>query len=561
MATPSTRSPSIAADDDDDNDDNDDDAVTTMPQNIAAIYQNKTATAAQVAGKVNYCRVEVDLKKDNDTFVNAYDNVWWSKENFETNHPGISRHAESLRSDLNEFLDRTFRKIADSRRKKSMLGILRINDLVVDLVDIRNRLDVRMTGRACENDRMITLSPHVWIRCDDESSIRKLKKKLAKHPDANKVPETEVFLILDPPRLADEPPEHLIKDLNWSGGIVLPNGDRLHIHLEKSVDSRAVCGLICCSTITRNGGICDQRLSRIGGLLRLNGYLDVATTAAHGMLSYILSQLPARSDGLTPSDSSVSLVAPETESSSEDESYDSEDSPMQFPTSQPSACLGEVSVPVSWEWTTTRPINTSSFIVQLREPGTYGNQWHLEDSGTMFATDYALIKPPSSHFASNESGFWANGLWIGVGQASYSENWLGNAQIILRHNLAVDVSILEEEVPIRIHGIKLVTRKLVLPRPLGMSPRFLPMLLPRLLRWTLTTSAPGTSGSWVVRHGLFCGMIVALFSREPFALMLSAQTLLNDMKRYGSNIQDVIVKPLDQSSLQPGMLLAHHGFR
>lgn len=42
--------------------------------------------------------------------------------------------------------------------------------------------------------------------------------------------------------------------------------------------------------------------------------------------------------------------------------------------------------------------------------------------------------------------------------------------------------------------------------------------------------ASGTSGSWVVRESLLCGMIMAVSRTEPYALMMTAERLFRNIK-------------------------------
>lgn len=41
----------------------------------------------------------------------------------------------------------------------------------------------------------------------------------------------------------------------------------------------------------------------------------------------------------------------------------------------------------------------------------------------------------------------------------------------------------------------------------------------------------GASGSWVVRKDRLCGVVVARYEDEPFAYMITAESLLNDINK------------------------------
>lgn len=44
-------------------------------------------------------------------------------------------------------------------------------------------------------------------------------------------------------------------------------------------------------------------------------------------------------------------------------------------------------------------------------------------------------------------------------------------------------------------------------------------------------SAIGVSGCWVVQNGGLCGMIALIYEDEPFAYMITAEKLVQDIKQ------------------------------
>ena len=56
---------------------------------------------------------------------------------------------------------------------------------------------------------------------------------------------------------------------------------------------------------------------------------------------------------------------------------------------------------------------------------------------------------------------------------------------------------------------------------------------------TQSTTAHGSSGAWVVRDRVFCGMIIAGYEQEPYAHMIPARLLMENIKRSLTHTTDI----------------------
>ena len=76
-----------------------------------------------------------------------------------------------------------------------------------------------------------------------------------------------------------------VLDFDPENYIPLPDGHRLFVHVEAPGPAAICNGILCCTTIQRNGVPTIQKLSRIGGIMTLNETTCVAVTTGHGFFS------------------------------------------------------------------------------------------------------------------------------------------------------------------------------------------------------------------------------------------------------------------------------------
>jgi hypothetical protein len=142
---------------------------------------------------------------------------------------------------------------------------------------------LRMSGHSVTGTTTITLLPCIWILYDKAKWKRDVQKfvrelewlacegfgNIEVHKGAN-------LAALDGPSFVSG------LDLDETRAMHLQDGTSLHLHLE-SPQGVSACGLLCCATLTSHGAVLDQRLSRIGGLISVDGVSFGATTA-HGLM-------------------------------------------------------------------------------------------------------------------------------------------------------------------------------------------------------------------------------------------------------------------------------------
>ncbi|KAI1074398.1 hypothetical protein F5B20DRAFT_438678 [Whalleya microplaca] len=466
--------------------------------------------------------LEVDFSPNNNDFVLHKKNIYWSRVHNESSHRALFTRAIETRRRLREDLKDTFLKILASKR-----SFLHLTTRLAFNIDPEDRFELRLSGYASKSTR-ISLSAWVWVRCDDKASKRKIRRRL-KDLSWLETGHSHVYVFSGPAQLASGAPDTLIEGLDLTGGIKFPDEEELHIHVEvpeNFFDRQFTCGRLCCATITRDLVVLEQRISRIGGIFRVNELFNVNTpfnvvgTTAHGMMSFFLSQAARSSMQGDPT------VADNWDSSSDEGESDgelsSDDDDDQDNTDMNKEGLTDVYTRTR-RWHKLSPYGTINFVAQAKKLAG-DTLWHIIPSG--FNADYALLKHEShSMFTESlniyevEDGESHNSCYRVEDYAEDSDLQLGQVHIVVGHGPAVAAELLREDMLISLHGMKFLTRKLMLMRPL----------------------AQGTSGAWVVRQNQLYGTIVAIFDNEPYALMSTAATLFSDIDRFGPKRTNITI--------------------
>lgn len=151
---------------------------------------------------------------------------------------------------------------------------------------IRITYELRMSGRAGPGADTVTLSPTIWILhrsyapAGARLPIAELHRAVAEIFYLNRGVEIQegggrTELNSDRPLVGVKRDERDV--------INLSDGGKLSVHMEDCQDKYSVCGARCCVTIQGDSSQV-QSLSRIGGLLKVNGKYVLGVSTAHAML-------------------------------------------------------------------------------------------------------------------------------------------------------------------------------------------------------------------------------------------------------------------------------------
>uniref|UniRef100_A0A4E9E9Q9 Methyltransferase domain-containing protein n=1 Tax=Gibberella zeae TaxID=5518 RepID=A0A4E9E9Q9_GIBZA len=195
----------------------------------------------------------------------------------------------------------------------------------------------------------------------------------------------------------------------------------------------------------------------------------------------------------------------------------------------PEKSLGYVDINGSTDWLSVTPSDTINFIIQLAKDKAQTSAWDIKTSQPISADfsllsgmadwdcDNCYVEPPSSDSVTRVKK-WVSGY--------NNDETLGAREVLILVNQESDslvASLQSARIPLIIGSATIWTRKVCLQGPL----------------------APGTSGSWVVDRisGALCGSIIIVYDGEPYALMMTDQTLLSDIRAYSSMAVDETMFP------------------
>ncbi|KAI8716026.1 hypothetical protein NCS52_01112100 [Fusarium sp. LHS14.1] len=437
--------------------------------------------------------------------------------------------------------------------------------------------ELRMSGYAVMETKKVTLLPRIWILYDHQ----KWKKSIQAFVKELEWLECEGFGGIEIrkgcPMLAAMETFPLIDglDLDESHAFRLKDDMALHLHVEQPQEPSA-CGLICCATLTKNGAVAGQRLSRIGGLISVNNKTSGITTA-HGMLEWFWS--PDFQDlGSDDEYSAIESVCPLL--SSDDEESDSSSIPdptagfygdhNETPEEQRwTEPLGKMDPHRILAWNRVQTVGLTSFLgthapdlnsliqeIIWPSPSSKGHRGDQNTDGVMAhsilrfqyagqttelceaaqnevsvddpadvtflhapsaGSDFSLWDIPDIEKLHNE--FTASDLTTIKIDAVSPLNELsdGPVKLLLGTDLVLDGSLLPETMSFSVYGVQFETRKIRTSAPL----------------------ARGCSGSWVVRGGQFCGVIIASYEDEPYVHMVTAHDLMLDIEASSPQITSV----------------------
>ncbi|KAF2969778.1 hypothetical protein GQX73_g3795 [Xylaria multiplex] len=478
--------------------------------------------------------VELDFTPDNHTLNRAQEDeaIYWSSDYKELSHGALFARAARTRERLIPDLKNTLTKLSTSTTRRVLY-----NGKSCDLEPPRKRYKLRLTGRVdAPSTNRILMTGWVWIQCSDKYSIWKIKKRLDELKWLDNHEWAPVHLYLEPIVTANAESK-LEGDLyDYRTGVSIGDGFELHVDIARTGEDGSLCGRPCRSRITYESRVVNESFCRIGGVLRINDSVDALITTAHGILNYFLITLiplleqsddtrnqPNTSDEI-PDDSSDESDMEEFLRQEQQDGIGSE--------SPPKDSLGYLDVSQLQQWEPLKPFDTITYIAQAEQKGT-GSMWDLYFG--QFDADYALFRQPE--WPDSSQGLPSNNLYtIGSGDAKVEFDKripmessqmasmdFKTSYILLGTQEVIPVQLFPDEVEISMHGVKFKTLKLRAPKVL----------------------AQGTSGSWVVREEKLCGVIIAIYQLEPYALMLPSAAVSFDLTKLGTSINTVSLPRAD----------------
>ncbi|KAI0539502.1 hypothetical protein GGR58DRAFT_464558 [Xylaria digitata] len=480
--------------------------------------------------------VELDFTPDNNGLNRALEDekIYWSSNYNEFSHKDLFARAAKTRKRLIPDLKNTLTKLSTSTTRRVLC-----NGKSCDLEPHTRRYTLRLTGCAdARSTNRILMTGWVWVQCSDKYSIWKIKKRLDELKWLDSHEYAPVHLYLEPIVTANSESKLEVDLYDYRIGVSIGDGFELHVDIAQTGEDGSLCGRPCRSRITHQSRVVNESFCRIGGVLRINDSVDALITTAHGILNYFLITLiPLLKENDDTKNQSSTSDEISDESSDEDdmeeflrqEQQDGIDSD-----NSSTDALGYIDVSQLQQWEPLRPFDTITYIAQAEQKGT-GSIWDLYFG--QFDADYALFRQPE--WTGSSQGLPLNNLYtIGSGDSkvefdrsiSIESSQIApmdfeTSYILLGTQEVIPVQLFPDEVEISMHGVKFKTLKLRAPKVL----------------------AQGTSGSWVVREEKLCGVIIAIYQLEPYALMLPSAAVSFDLTKLGTSINTVSLPRTDSN--------------
>ncbi|KAI1428190.1 hypothetical protein F5Y12DRAFT_79496 [Xylaria sp. FL1777] len=361
-------------------------------------------------------------------------------------------------------------------------------------------IESRLSGNISANEEDLELLPTIWVICAS-GLYKTLVKEALRQPHLSwldKPIEVVEGLTFNKRR-------ERVGNLDLSGGICFANSHRLHLHIEEAGKSNSACGLVTCATITKDGRIIDQCISRVGGLLLLDHEVICATSTAHGILDMLVSagicciREEDVSDSRDISDPDTDVG---TDSEGDGESMISGGDTDQLDPEPPSAPKASSVT----HWNIVPEVIIIDFLraalPDLNQTWTFGTN--------VRAHDFALFELGRDPFQKLNNSYEYKSVkhMVTTQYMEYHPDPLClEIIVLLGHNTFARGKMLPGISHIWLAGVEFTTIRLLLDESL----------------------APGTSGSWVVSGSSLQGIVIASYNQEPIAHMIPAQRLFRDI--------------------------------
>lgn len=258
-------------------------------------------------------------------------------------------------------------------------------------------IELRMAGSRCNTQDRISVRPSVWIRTTDEAieasapwkELKRLVKRLGLHS-----PQYASIYAEGGLRLANDGVAVAKEHLPLDKGITFPGGETLYTHILAQPPRGSACGLLCLTTIIRDGKVLEQNLSRIGGLISFKSSRQ-GVTSGHVMLQHFLG--PGSDDSLfaapgeTPGSDDLSGFYSDSSADESDEDLELIENHQSSNVGQQARqLLGHVDLAGLTQWVSVTPSDTINFVAQAKKDSAPSSTWRVRLSPAI-AADFALI--------------------------------------------------------------------------------------------------------------------------------------------------------------------------
>ncbi|KAK5662699.1 hypothetical protein OQA88_8615 [Cercophora sp. LCS_1] len=373
-----------------------------------------------------------------------------------------------------------------------------VNDFLLENVKLR------MSGRV-EGNR-VEISPTIWIYCSKEQ--REEMKRELHDPCMERAQSTQFGRI--------EVGNAMFVSSDKSSGYTKPvgpgvvlDGDglvgiTLHLEIEELPEgSTSTNGFLCRATLMKGGEVVSQKLSIVGGLVSIENN-TLGLTSAHGILGSLWGRDgPVDRFRLSQGSSSTQIhdLGHSTSADNQATVQPSEDNHNRDGGLAPSTLASPSTAP-SVKWRAVDLRGGANFAGLKASPTGHADTGPSSLSLSRDETtksDFALMDVHLHHQLQSD-----------VSSICFTDPVdAGPVEIRLGPHGAIQGTLLTEPGELCVFGVPLSTQLVRVPQPLQ----------------------PGSSGAWVVRDNVFCGIIIAGFDHEPYAHMIPAGRLVADIEQ------------------------------
>ncbi|CAN8096019.1 unnamed protein product [Discula destructiva] len=358
---------------------------------------------------------------------------------------------------------------------------------------VRVTYELRMSGYASASAKTVSLVPTVWILYRAYSSVGAQVSVAELHQAV-----AAIFYLSRSPEIQEgggrielSSDRALVKvKLTEKERIELSDGSKLSVHIEDCQDKYSVCGALCCVT-TEKASKQVQSLSRVGGLLKVNGKYVLGVSTSHAML-----------DGTGVFRDSCDESAKMKPSAGQAVDRDT--------------ILSETKRVSKWH-NITRDAAVDFLGISMNSRG----EMAINRSNPDNATDFALLRlrkiPPyvkNKYIPPRAKEPVSITSTASASSAAMDE---GPVYIICGGGDVADGQLVWGSACFIVRGRNFRVRRIQTSRPLG----------------------AGTTGAWVVRGEVLYGVIIAVYENEPFALMMTIGRLFSSILGSAFSIRSV----------------------